>query len=373
MISPFFTSYAASFESISGMFSLDAALLMTAYNQLACQAGVTGDSLEIGVHHGLSAILVACLRSPGRRFVAIDLFEMQQGNVSHSGSGNKEIFLSNMRKFYPDLGFMSVLSTPSSSASPRDLGTDYSFCHIDGGHSAQETYADLALCSEITLASGLVLLDDYFNTNFPGVCEGAIQFNIRNPDVLIPLAVGFNKVVFQRSSSGNLNHLFGAVFDFVPRTQILMWDRPAFLFGSSITPYFDLTRSTPTDLAGSTAVRIAATFALGLSVLSGRPDAIVHLPVTVANTSSIPFSFGGSPIGLSYHLLSHEGKTIAYDRPRTYFFEPLYPDNTRTVHLPIVCPLEKGQYKVEVDLVWEGMCWFKDRGNSTPVLPLIVS
>ena len=80
----FLQSYLDAFASIQGFFSFDAALMFMAYNQLA---GISGDALEIGVHHGLSAIATASLVQPGRRFVAVDLFEMQDQNHSRSGAG----------------------------------------------------------------------------------------------------------------------------------------------------------------------------------------------------------------------------------------------------------------------------------------------
>lgn len=57
-----------------------------ACNQLISEAGVSGDTLEIGVYFGLSAIAVAALRGRGRRFYAIDLFERLEANPSY-GAG----------------------------------------------------------------------------------------------------------------------------------------------------------------------------------------------------------------------------------------------------------------------------------------------
>ena len=194
----FFTRYRLQFGAISGMFSLDAALLMAAYAQLAAEEGVRRDTLEIGVHHGLSAILVAALRGSEARFVAIDLFEDQQGlNVSRSGAGNKSRFIGNMARFFgDDLGFLRPIAAPSSTVSALDLGHSYSFCHIDGGHSPEETYGDLLLCSTVGLPGAIIVLDDYFNPSYPGVSEGAIRFMMEHRTELTPLAVGFNKVVF---------------------------------------------------------------------------------------------------------------------------------------------------------------------------------
>ncbi len=372
--SPSFASYAPAFEAISGMFSLDAALLMAAWNQLTNEAGIAGDTLEIGVHHGLSAILVAGLRKPGGRFVAVDLFEsLQRENLSRSGSGDRAKFSANMRRFYADDGFVDVFACASSRLSAKKLGRRFSFCHIDGGHSAEETFSDLALCAEVALPGALVVLDDYFNCNFPGVCEGAVKFSLQHPGVLIPLATGFNKVIFQRAGAANrLQNDFEARFGFLPHIRVVLWGRPALLFGSSITSFFDLEQSSFERLVRSQEARITAALNVEMDEYRGAPGKTVHIPVTVRNTSSMPFAFGSTPIGLSYHLLSCSGEVLIHDNPRNYFYDPLRPGETRTVPVPVSCPAKRGDYQVEFDLVWEGICWFKENGNIAPVARLVV-
>ena len=64
----FLSRYLNAFHSIPGWFSPDACLIFMAYHQLLADEGLAGDVLEIGVHHGLSAIGTAALRGEGRRF-----------------------------------------------------------------------------------------------------------------------------------------------------------------------------------------------------------------------------------------------------------------------------------------------------------------
>jgi hypothetical protein len=58
----FLKRYRSAFDTIQGMFSFEAALLIMAYAQLAADHYARADTLEIGVHHGLSAVAVACMR-----------------------------------------------------------------------------------------------------------------------------------------------------------------------------------------------------------------------------------------------------------------------------------------------------------------------
>lgn len=71
----FLSQYRESFAAIEGAFQFDAALLFMAYNQLIQAQGIQGDTLEIGVRHGLSSIAIASLRGANRKFFAVDLFD----------------------------------------------------------------------------------------------------------------------------------------------------------------------------------------------------------------------------------------------------------------------------------------------------------
>ena len=103
-----------------------------------------------------------------------------------------------MREFYPDSSFIRVIARPSGELTPSDLGSGFTFIHIDGGHSPEEVYHDLKLCYEVSAEGGLIALDDYFNPEHPGVCEGAVEFSLRHPGWLRPLVAGYNKVLFQK-------------------------------------------------------------------------------------------------------------------------------------------------------------------------------
>lgn len=381
----FFSLYRPLFESIEGMFSFDAALLMAAYAQIAAEVGERRDTLEIGVHHGLSAILVAALRGKGSKFVAIDLFDdMQDQNTSHSGSGSQQRFLTNMARVHgSDLNFTQVIAAPSSSLKPADLGHNFSFCHVDGGHSSEETYRDLELCSELLAPSGILVLDDYFNPDFPGVSEGAIRFMIADKgERLAPLAIGFNKVVFCRRSAKrglfskeeqSLNVLFTSRFPRLPHATATLWEKPVLHFGSSFRSWFDFEKSDANELVLRDEVNLQVNLQPQISQVSARPGQIVSLPVQVENVSDITLAFGSQAIGVSFHLKQVDGKMVAFDNRRQYFHSPLSPGQKRVVEVPVQAPDQIGKYILEFDLVWEGVCWFKDRGGRTAEVALQVS
>jgi hypothetical protein len=365
--------YLENLNQLEGWFQPDAALLFMAYNQFITAQGISGDVLEIGVHHGKSAIGVAALRGADKQFCAIDLFDtLQSLNVSGSGKGSEHEFLTNMASYHGDLGFVRIIRGASSILTPAQLGTGFSFCHIDGGHSAEETYKDLRLCQQITVAGGLIALDDYFHPGFPGVSEGAVKYMLDQPHTLIPLCVGFNKVIFQKAPAPfELNSLFAASFPCIPKTNVTFWGSPAFFFEESLISYFDLAKSTPKSLVQKTDL-VAAEIHCDTNQVSAAPGETVVIPVLVANHGNLTLRSGKNPFGLSYHVLSQEGRMMRFDNPRSLFHEALYPRQERLCQLSVVAPDSPGRYQLEIDIVWEGVLWFKDQGLKSVTLDLAV-
>lgn len=371
----FLERYANAFAEIEGMFQLDAALLFLAYNELIRERGIAGNVLEIGVHHGLSTITVAAMRGDGAQLYAVDLFEdLQEENISNSGSGNYAKFRRNLGAFFDDLDFLAPFKGNSAALQPDDLGDAYSFCHVDGGHSDEETYHDLVLCAALLRPGGLLALDDYFNPAFPGVSEGAVRFNLTHPGALTPLAIGFNKVLFQKPlASFSLNSLFANRFNYIPREGAVMWGCPVNLFWSGWRYLFDLERSTPHRLKRGALPALTALLEPETDELEVSAGADRQLIVNCVNTSQRPFLSGEGAFGLSYHLLSGDGVMLQMDHPRTYFQEPLPTGAAAALTLTITAPVAPGRYVLELDIVWEGVCWFRDRGSQTALVTLTVT
>jgi len=95
--------------------------------------------------------------------------------------------------------------------------------------------------------------------------------------------------------------------------------------------------------------------------------------VKIINTSTTPFQGGDGTFGVSYHLLSGDGEMLGHDNPRNYFHDQVEPGKERFVDLSILAPAVEGQYLIEIDIVWEGITWFKDKGNPTSIVNLNVS
>lgn len=89
------------------------------------------------------------------------------------------------------------------------------------------------------------------------------------------------------------------------------------------------------------------------------------IPVVVKNTGLNKWdSFAEkSPVYLSYHLLSKkDGNMLAHDNIRTSFPQKIFPGETSLINLKL-SPHSAGEYVVRVDLVAEGITWFKNQGS----------
>jgi len=165
-------SLSTDMDQVIGWFHPSDAVMMTGYNTLLVQEGLAANTLEIGVYHGKSALLVAGFRAPGAKFYAVDVFEGAQSFGSPGeGTDMKASFLTTMAKGFGSTDFMEVKVGSSADLEKEDLPGDFSFCHIDGNHTAEAVYHDLTLCWQILKPGGLVCLDDYFNRQYPGISK----------------------------------------------------------------------------------------------------------------------------------------------------------------------------------------------------------
>ncbi len=135
----------------------------------------------------------------------------------------------------------------------------------------------------------------------------------------------------------------------------------------------DLHASTPHHLQPAGATPPRARFEPAAPTLQPPPGSKVGLPVTVTNTSPDVFPHGPGVFALSYHLLTATGQTLRHDNARVYLTEPLAPGERTAVTLNVDVPAERGDYQIEIDLIWEGVFWFRDIGNPTSFVPLVVA
>lgn len=225
-------------RQVEGWFSLEAALLFSWIDEVQRAHSIAGHCFEIGVHRGKSAILLSHLLRPGERLGVCDLFDEQSGNVSRSGSGDRAVFESNMERFGTARDRLAIFAKSSLALTAAEIGTGQRFFHVDGGHNADEALSDVRLAAECLVRGGVIVVDDPFRHEWPGVTEAIIRFLDERPDFSAVL-VGFNKLVLVHSDSAAMyadsmddrttRAEFGLVYPWQLRTRTFM-GRPLRIF-----------------------------------------------------------------------------------------------------------------------------------------------
>ncbi len=187
---------------VEGWLRTEAALAIAALSERQHALGVEGSTAEIGVHHGKLFILLYLLSRAPERVVAIDLFENQHLNVDQSGSGELVTFRRNLER-HADSARLVLHQGSSLDLAAADLmrlaGGWLRLISVDGGHTAEITAHDLAVADGSLAEGGIIVVDDVFNEQWPGVADGVHRHFSRRPS-LVPFAIGANKTYFCRPS-----------------------------------------------------------------------------------------------------------------------------------------------------------------------------
>ncbi len=106
----------------------------------------------------------------------------------------------NLQTFFKDESRYTFIHGSSTDLMAADILPDaapgFRFFSIDGDHTADFVHHDLSLAHETLVDGGIVALDDYFDSNCPGVSIGTTKFLLdKNDGRLAVLLYADNKVL----------------------------------------------------------------------------------------------------------------------------------------------------------------------------------
>lgn len=223
-------------KRVDGWLSALDAHLTALIAQIQAEDGTAGSVGEIGVHHGRLFIALALAARPGERAFAVDLFEDQAGNIDRSGEGDETLFKRNMARFGVDAtrvdtfrGNSLKLSWPAIEAR---VGARARLFSVDGGHTAEVAANDLFIAEDGLHDRGVIILDDYFNVEFPAVSEAMNKVMAERPGRLAAFAIGDNKLFLSRPAAAAhyRNRLNALVADRFKVHDTLMFGRELAVF-----------------------------------------------------------------------------------------------------------------------------------------------
>lgn len=205
------------FSQVHGWCQSQTVKVLAELSSIQDEAGVSGASGEIGVHHGKLFIALHLLRSPGTRSLAIDLFADQELNLDRSGSGDSSHLRHNLEAWCPDPDAADPMARDSLDLGDEDVLAilqrygRFRWFSVDGGHTAAHTVNDIRLAQRLTAAGGIVILDDYHNQDWPGVHEGFARLNLLDTPKIAPFLCGFGKLYL--TTHGHHQRFFEGAWD----------------------------------------------------------------------------------------------------------------------------------------------------------------
>jgi hypothetical protein len=172
-----FTNYVQGMKDIEGWLSLTTAFFSYQLMRHQTASKIDGNAVEIGVHHGLYFISLACGLTGTEKAIGFDLFENQNENVDFSGRGDRSIFEQHVARFLDPSSVVAVQanSLQLSAEEIRRYGA-VRFFSIDGGHTEAVTVNDLRLAERTLSPGGIVALDDILNPHWTGVISGLARY-----------------------------------------------------------------------------------------------------------------------------------------------------------------------------------------------------
>jgi hypothetical protein len=162
--------------------------IITSLSKMQHESGIYGSLAELGVHHGRFTGFLFVTARITEKLVVADLFEkLQHQNVDKSGLGDKRRFLQGLQTYGLSPEDLHTIHVGSSDELPFDWSDQAGFeafrmISVDAGHTAALTFNDLQLAFCNLLVGGIVMLDDFFHSTWPGVTEGLFQFMAIGPE-----------------------------------------------------------------------------------------------------------------------------------------------------------------------------------------------
>jgi hypothetical protein len=199
-----------------------------------------GGVCEIGIHHAKYIIALHNFLRPVAS-LGIDLFDDQIKNFSDSGRGVKSICEENISKYAYNPSSVKLMAKDSLDLRAEDLAKIISDCgyfamfSVDGGHTALHTSNDFFIATKLTSSQGVIIVDDIFHPDWPGVTEGIYTALGSGSSPFVPLFITRKKLFFCHASSWNLYRQF--VLDrsgdkLVRLVDFCNWSIPSLNFGT---------------------------------------------------------------------------------------------------------------------------------------------
>ena len=184
------------FNKLDGWFSRISRAIFDSILSLQDKNDILGNCFEIGVWKGKSAIEIAKFLRENERLLLIDPLLDK----------NKEEIFNNLKDITgKDKKCLQIYSGYSEEFDYYSEAREYlkktRFIHIDGCHVGENVYNDLVLAEKLLSKNGVIVIDDFFNDEYPQITEATYKYLFNNEYSLRLFLAGANKAYLCRPNS----------------------------------------------------------------------------------------------------------------------------------------------------------------------------
>ena len=180
-----------------------------------------------------------------------------------------------------------------------------------------------------------------------------------------------NKCRYLLNDSDDLRLFHDNTFDFVCSRLVLQHMSPDYSknyireFLRVLQPHGLIVFQLPAESNALPDAAFKAEVSVDKPTIVTEQGAAVTVVVSIKNAGDVVWPRGGIPVRLGNHWLSGEGNILVWDDERIGLPENLNPKGDVRLTLTTRAPSDPGKYVLEVDLVQEGVAWFKEKGSKT--------
>lgn len=171
-----------------------------------------GNLIEIGTYHGRRFAVFADLLTDNEVGISIDIWGKYDENLSHDYSGytqsqDLEHFKKNIKEIHPEKDIRILHQDSRNTDTEENIKKILSksktervrIFSIDGGHTYDCTLNDLNIAKSLTSEDGVIIIDDYYNMDWPGVKTAVDNWLMQNKDYLCFFATSSGNMICKKS------------------------------------------------------------------------------------------------------------------------------------------------------------------------------
>jgi Methyltransferase domain len=189
-LSEAYTRFLTKKDGVEGWFSDMSAGLFDGFLTEQVRLATSGPILEIGVAHGLSALILAEHLRSGE---ALYLSDNHEGRLAGA--------VSTLRNLFPEAALHPLLGRSDEIPEKGLPARKFRFIHIDANHMRSYLLKDMATADSLLSDTGILALDDMLAPQYFSATFGAVEYVVRNPNSFRFILVGFNKAYLCRPSA----------------------------------------------------------------------------------------------------------------------------------------------------------------------------